>query len=128
MPERPEPEQPAPEPTNAELARRDWPRLPASEEEGDDRPDTWWERQVGYDKFRRMYANGHDELVDAIAEHRRLVATSDHRWILAQDDARRWYNYTPAEYVYRHSRAHRRRPHRRRPGHVRDRVPLSSQR
>lgn len=82
------------EPTNAELAATQWPRLPQPEERPDE---SWWERHHGYGRFKRMHDKGHDDLLAGIAENQRLTATSDHAWVLAQDDAGRWYNYRSNE-------------------------------
>ena len=101
-PEPPAVEPPAREPTNEEL-QQSWPVLPDAKEESTDSKTwndlSWWERQQGYEKFRRQHDMGHDQLIDAIKEHQRLSATSDHPWILASDFYGRWYNYKPSEYL-----------------------------
>lgn len=88
---------PGAEPTNEELANREWPLLPSASEE-DEPEQSWWERHQGWEKYRRQHELGHDDLNSAVAENRRLTASSDHRWILARDSAQRWYNYRPEEY------------------------------
>lgn len=101
-PEPPAVESPAREPTNEEL-QQSWPVLPDAKDESTDSKTwndlSWWERQQGYEKFRRQHDMGHDQLIDAIKEHQRLSATSDHQWILASDFYGRWYNYKPSEYL-----------------------------
>lgn len=88
---------PGAEPTNEELANREWPLLPSASEE-DEPEQSWWERHQGWEKYRRQHELGHDDLNSAVIENRRLTASSDHRWILARDSAQRWYNYRPEEY------------------------------
>lgn len=88
---------PGAEPTNEELANREWPLLPSDADE-DEPEQSWWERHQGWEKYRRQHELGHDDLGSAIAENRHLTASSDHRWILARDSAQRWYNYRPEEY------------------------------
>lgn len=96
------PEPPTREPTNEEL-QQSWPLMPDTPAQAKDTKKwkdlSWWERQHGYEKFRRRHEMGHDQLIDAIREHQQLSATSDHRWILASDLYGRWYNYKPSEYL-----------------------------